>query len=31
VIQLIIGDYLKGEINEKDFNAKIGAAISLGR
>jgi hypothetical protein len=31
VIQLIIGDYLKGEINEKDFNAKIGAALSLGR
>jgi hypothetical protein len=30
VIQLIVGDYLKGEIGEKDFNAKIGAALSLG-
>jgi hypothetical protein len=31
VVQLIIGDYLKGELDEKDFNAKIGAAVSLGR
>jgi hypothetical protein len=30
VVQLIISDYLKGEIDEKEFNARIGAALSLG-
>jgi hypothetical protein len=30
VVQLIISDYLRGEINEKEFNARIGAALSLG-
>jgi hypothetical protein len=31
VVQLIIGDYLKGEVNEKEFNAKIRTALSLAR
>ena len=31
VVQLIVSDYLKGEMAEGEFNAKIGAALSLGR
>jgi hypothetical protein len=31
VVQLIISDYLKGEINETEFNAKIGTALSFGQ
>ncbi|MDR1411600.1 MAG: hypothetical protein LBI91_05305 [Spirochaetaceae bacterium] len=30
VVQAIVSGYLKGEIDEKEFNVKIGAALSLG-
>jgi hypothetical protein len=30
VVQLIISGYLKGEMDEAEFNAKIGTALSLG-
>ncbi|MDR2758520.1 MAG: hypothetical protein LBB78_03980 [Spirochaetaceae bacterium] len=30
VLRLIITDFLKGEMTEKEFNAKIGAALDLG-
>jgi hypothetical protein len=30
VVQLIISGYLKGEMDEGEFNAKISTALSLG-